>query len=124
MFRDIDIDAFRNYILNSTLYTSSFCDLDSLIAEYEHVLTSLKDKHAPLITRTIRCRPNAPWYNENLRNMKRELRRLERRWLSSKLEIDRQRFKDFSYQYNEDIKQAKLEYHKMQFENCNSKQLS
>ena len=55
--------------------------------------------------------------------MKRELRRLERRWLSSKLEIDRQRFKDFSYQYNEEIKQAKLEYHKMQFENCNSKQL-
>ena len=60
----------------------------------------------------------APWYNENLRNLKRE-----RRWLSSKLEIDRQRFKDFSYQYNEEIKQAKLEYHKMQFENCNSKQL-
>ena len=122
-FRDIDIDAFRNDILNSTLYTSSFSDLDMLVAEYDHVLTSLKDKHAPLITRTIRGRPNAPWYNENLRNMKRELRRLERRWLSSKLEIDRQRFKDFSYQYNDQIKQAKLEYHKMQFENCNSKQL-
>ena len=69
-FRDIDIDAFRNGILNWTLYTSSFCDLDSQVAEYEHVLTSLKDKHAPLITRTIRCRPNAPWYNENLRNIR------------------------------------------------------
>ena len=33
------------------------------------------------------------------------------------------RFKDFSYEYNHQIKQAKLEYHKMQFENCNSKQL-
>ena len=59
-FRNIDIDAFRNNILNSTLYTSSFCDLNLLVVECEHVSTSLKDKPAPLITRTIRCRPNAP----------------------------------------------------------------
>ena len=116
--------TFRNDILKSSLYTDSICDLDLLCAEYDHVLLSLKDKYAPLITRTIRCRPNAPWYNESLCQKKRELRRLERRWMTSKLEIDQQRFRDHSDQYNELIKQAKLEYHKLQLENCNSKQLA
>ena len=60
---------------------------------------------------------------KKLRQKKRELRRLERRWLSTKFEIHKQSFKDLSRQYNEMIKQAKLDYHKMQFENCNSKQL-
>ena len=46
-FRNIDIDAVRNDIFNLTLYTSSFCDLDLLVVEYEHVSTSFKDKHAP-----------------------------------------------------------------------------
>ena len=66
LFRNIDIDAFRNDILTLTSYTSSFCDLDLLVVEYEHVSTSLKDKHAPLIIRPIRCRPNALKFNKNL----------------------------------------------------------
>ncbi|XP_072020366.1 uncharacterized protein [Amphiura filiformis] len=121
--RDIDLNTFRNDILQSSLYTSPSPDLDKLIAQYENVLLKLKDKHAPLITRTVKCRPNAPWYNEQLRDLKQKLRRLERRWLSSKLEIDKQCFKELSNQYHEMINQAKLDYHKMQFENCNSKQL-
>ena len=71
------------------------------------VLSDLMNKPAPLITRTIRSHPNAPWYDENLLEMKRKLRRLERRWITSKLEIDKHIFKDSCREYNQMIKQAK-----------------
>ena len=98
-------------------------DLAFLIPEYERVLKSLLDKHAPVIKRTIRSRPNASWFNDNLHKMKRELRRLERKWIASKLEVNKQCFKQMSDGYNIALKQAKLDYHKEQLENCNSKQL-
>ena len=96
----IDINAFRLDILNSSLYTSPESDLDLLVAQYDFVLNDLKDKHAPIITQTIKCRPNAPWYNDDLREMKRVSRRLERRWVSTKLEIDGQIFKAHCKKYN------------------------
>ena len=89
----IDVDAFRLDILNSLPYTSPESDLDLSAAQYDFVLNNLKDKHAPIITRTIKCWPNAPWYDDDLREMKRESRRLERCRITTKLEIDRQLFK-------------------------------
>ena len=120
---DIDLDAFRSDILNSPLYKSPTSDLDLLVSQYNTVLNELKDKHAPLIERTVRSRPNAPWYNENLRAMKREMRRLERRWRSTNLEIHKQLFKDQSKKYYLEIKLAKQTYHQQQFADCDSKQL-
>lgn len=120
---DIDLNSFRSDILNSTLHTSSINDIDSLVDSYNNVLNDLKEKHAPLITRTVRCRPNAPWYTDSLRDMKRESRRLERRWISSKLEIDKQIFKEHCKKYNLAIKQAKQAYHQKQFSECDPKHL-
>ena len=57
---EIDIDTFRQDILDSELYTAPSTDLNQLVEQYESVLSNLLDKHAPLITRTITCRPNAP----------------------------------------------------------------
>ena len=94
---NIDIDAFRNDILTSSLYTSPNYDLESLIGEYDQVLHDLKDKHAPEITRTVKCCPNAPWFTDKLHDKKRELRCQERRWVSTKLEIDKQRFKESAH---------------------------
>ena len=67
--------------------------------------------------------PNAPWYTDELRDMKRESRRLERRWISSKLEIHKQLFKEHCKKYNLAIKYAKETYHQKQFADCDSKHL-
>ncbi|XP_072033195.1 uncharacterized protein [Amphiura filiformis] len=121
--RDIDLDAFRSDILNSSLHLSPASDLDQLVTQYDSVLCNLQDKHAPLITRKITCRPHAPWYNEELRKVKQQVRRCERRWHSTKLEIHRQIFKEESNRYHQLIKHAKRDYHVMQLEGCDSRQL-
>ena len=121
--RDINMESFRTDILSSPLYTSPATDIDSLIEQYDSVLSNLFDKHAPIITRSITCRPHAPWFTDEIHKVKQEVRRCERRWLSSKLEIHKQIFKERSSHYHHLIKQSKRNYHKLQLEDCDSRQL-
>ena len=60
-----------------------------MVDRYDNVLRDTMDILAPVKSRTIVLRPNAPWYNEDIGNEKRKKRRLERRGRSSRLESDR-----------------------------------
>ena len=80
--RKIDIEAFRQDVLASPISTTPATDLDSLVHQYDTSLGDLLDKHAPQIWRTISSCPHAPWYNEDIRKAKRQLRKCERRWMS------------------------------------------
>ena len=57
--------------------------------QLDHVLRDTMKILAPAKSRTIILLPNAPWCNEHIGNEKRKQRRLERRWRSSRLELDR-----------------------------------
>ena len=46
------------------------------------------DKHAPLQTRTIVSRPRVPWYNDEIRQAKRDRRKAEKKWRRTKLHSD------------------------------------
>ena len=64
--------------------------LELLVDRYDNVLRDTMDILAPVKSRTIVLRPNAPWYNEDIDNRKRKLRRLvPSRWRSSRLESNR-----------------------------------
>ena len=51
------------------------------------------DKHAPLITRSIKVRPRVPWFNEEIKTAKRERRKAEKRWRRNRLDSDLAAFK-------------------------------
>ena len=86
--RTIDPDNLRCDICSSALYNSPSHEITDLCDQYDSVLSSILDKHAPLRTRIITLRPNAPWYSEEIRKQKSTCRKLERRWRRSKLESD------------------------------------
>ena len=56
----IDFDAFCHDITNSTLLKEPSGDLIALVDQYESVLHSLLDFHAPTKQRVIALRPSAP----------------------------------------------------------------
>ncbi|XP_063966102.1 uncharacterized protein LOC135156767 [Lytechinus pictus] len=122
-FRDMDIDAFRSDIRSSTLCVTPSSDLNVLIDQYENVLADLMDVHAPEMIREVRARPHAPWYNNSLRLAKQDLRRWERLWNSSKLEVYRQIFRKQRILYKNMLEQAKKEYYRLSFEGCSARQL-
>ena len=59
--------------------------LEDLDTCYNSTLKVVLDKHAPLITRSIKKRPRVPWFNEEIKMAKRERRKAEKRWRRTKL---------------------------------------
>ena len=67
--RTIDPDYLRRDICSSAFYNSPSLEITELCDQYDSVLLSIIDKHAPLHTRIITLRSNAPWYSEEIRNL-------------------------------------------------------
>ena len=109
--RSIDIDSFNDDRKKSTLLSRSHNDLPSLLDEYENTLLKILDKYAPMKRRMITLRPSAPWYMDEIREEKKKRRRLERRWRSSRLCIDRQLYADQCKLVNNMLKLAKSSYY-------------
>ena len=76
--------------MNSDLLKKPEHSLAELVCQYSQVLCELLDKHAPLKTRTLTVRPEAPWMEDSIFSARKERRRLERRWRLSRLTIDRE----------------------------------
>ena len=60
-------------------------DVDELSMQYNSTIAGLIDSHARLITRYIIIRSKTPWYNSELSDAKRQLRRDESRWRQTRL---------------------------------------
>ena len=101
----------RSDLLASPLLTPR--DNNVTTETYNRVLREILDKHAPIETRTITLRPNAPWFSssEDLRVLKRDRRRFERQYRMSGLEIHRQMYKEKCLAYRDALDQAKANYY-------------
>ena len=66
-------------ISSSLLADVSDLQLELLVDRYDNVLRDTMDVLAPVKSRTIVLRPNAPWYNEDIGNEKRKRCRLKGR---------------------------------------------
>ena len=91
--KSVDVES-----VNADLAVSDLCrnppdDLDELVACYDSTLRAVMNKHAPVQTRMMVVRPRVPWYMDDIRQAKKERRKAERKWRSSKLESDLAVFK-------------------------------
>ena len=68
------------------------CPDCELLEELNTSLRNVIDRHAPLVTRTVTARPSAPWITEEVKAAKCNLRKANRRWLSSGLTVHKQIF--------------------------------
>lgn len=76
-WRQLDIAAFRNYLLSLSLCDSaSWPDLgvDGLARLYDTEITAGLDQFIPFQTVTCRRRPSDPWFDQECRTMKRQVR--------------------------------------------------
>ena len=77
--RRIDMNSFRSDIESSVLLQHQD-DLHVVVNNYDEVLRSLLDKHAPVKERVVTVRPSAPWYTVEVTAEKRKRRQLECKW--------------------------------------------
>ena len=76
------------------------------------MLLDLLDSHAPLVTKTVTVRSTAPWFTDELRQVKQEKRRAERKYMKSHLEVDKQIYKEHCKSYKKLLDEAKKDHHK------------
>ena len=123
--RDIDLQVFLSDINKSLRDNTSNNDtgVDEQIDRYENTLRFLLDKHVPQITRTITLRPHTPWFTVDLRELRREKRRCERKYPSTRLTVDKCIYNEICRKYNRSLKATKASYYKRKVEAPNQKQL-
>ena len=66
----IRLEAFKDDLELSDPCRNTPQNLDDLVACYNSTLTSILDKHAPLITKTVTVRAQVPWFNDDIKNAK------------------------------------------------------
>ena len=82
-----------------------------MVNQYDNVLRSLLDRHAPIKHRVVTVRPSAPWYSTEIAQNKRIRRKLERKWHSTLLPSDRELCVHQCRVVNSLIDSAKSSYH-------------
>ena len=118
--KTINPETLRDAISQSSLVTTNFDDfpLDHQVNLYHHELSAILDELAPLKTRTIACRTNAEWFNEEIRKAKQERRQAERKWRKTGLLVDRQMYMEQRGNVNTLIEAAKKDHYKNLVVNC------
>ena len=95
-----------------TLTTTELADM------YDDILAGLLDKHAPVVHRRLKVRTNAPWHSDEIREAKRRRRQAERKWRKTKLEVDRQIYRESSRAVNNLLTSAKENYYSNSITEC------
>ena len=110
-WKSVDSTEFSADICQSSLHTSSAHNITDLVKQYNTVLGELADKHAPIITRTVTVRPRAPRYTDEIASAKYLRRKLEHKWLNSKLTVDYMAYKQQCQQVNSMLLESKSVYY-------------
>ncbi|VDI25686.1 Hypothetical predicted protein [Mytilus galloprovincialis] len=92
--------------------------VDELANQYDSELRDVVEKHAPLVTKSVLLRPNTQWYSDELRESKRNRRRVERKWSETGLEIHRQIFKERCSRTGKLLHQTKQDFFSKKIEDC------
>ena len=96
----IDIGSFLTDLKSSQLITDPPKSLGPLLSAYNTTLSSLLDKHAPIITKLSRRQsPSNPWFSTTLRAFRSTLRHAENIWKRTHSAADWSSFKSLRNQY-------------------------
>ena len=108
--KNIDIEAFQEEIINSSLYTNPADNVNEFIVQYNTVLKGILDAHTPEKRKKVVLHPQAPWFTDDILEAKQVRRRADRRWRKSKLVIDLEIVCDAQPQVTNKCAKAKSEY--------------
>ena len=108
--KQIDYESFHSDILSSDLIKKPEKDLSALCQQFDSVLSSILDKHAPVSTKTLRRKPPTPWMTPEIMKAKTLRHNLERTWRRSRTHLDRSRYKHRSHLCNKMMTKAKSKY--------------
>ena len=121
---NINIDNLKQDILQSELSTigTKNTTIHEDVIIYDNTLINLINIHAPEINKTIRVKPESPWYNGELMHLKLIKRDAERKWKKSKTVENYNHLKLTRNNYVGQCNRAHKSYHSSLVEDCGNDQ--
>ena len=87
---------------------------------YNTELSKIMEKHAPEKTKIITLRPEQKWMSEDLKNLKRKVRSIERKYKTNNKPEVKQEYKTQKSEYKKLLQKTKKEYINEKFMKCGS----
>ena len=109
--KNIDMDSFKEDLQKLPVLQLHSDDSNLLVQRYYKDLSSLLDRHAPLIQKEVYVREESPWYNSSLLESKRLKRKAERAWRKNPNNINRQILQIQKEKYLKLCQCSKIRYH-------------
>ena len=81
------------------------------------------DTLAPEVTKQVSDKPRAPWFCDRIREHRKEVRMLERRWKASPRDVNRQIFRAKRSEHNRLIDDIKASYYRSRIQNSDQRAL-
>ena len=88
------------------------------MGKLENTLRKALDKHAPLQTKSVMNRQRAPWFTEEVREMKKQIRCREKLWRKYSSDDLWTAFKVVKWQYKTSIRKSKNEIISAKIQDC------
>ena len=117
-WKNIDQNSFQRDLNARMANIPDETNPGSLTQWYNKNLIEIADSHAPLRQRIVRQRNN-PWYNNNINMLKQTKRKLERKWLKTKLTVHHQNYKKHCSDMYKRIRRERILYNKTKIEEAN-----
>ncbi len=99
-FKNINIKQIKEDFLKLNEKIDEISDINKLVSLYNEDLIKIMDKHAPKRKIKITMRNKTPWTSDEIRPDKTLKRKLERKWLRTKLITDEQNYKAQRNKFN------------------------
>ena len=113
------VDILDGFATNEKTSCSSFEDR---VINYNNCCHAILEKHAPLLQKVIKDVPSALWFDSEYKLARAERRRAEKKWLKSKLPIDKDIFTYIRLHCEELADEKKKNFHQCHFEKYKNSQ--
>ena len=105
----MDLTAFKGDIARSDLFND--VDPEKLVDLYNNTLCLLLERHAPVTSKKVLFRPNVPWINSDIIKAKRQHRKAERKWRTTRCQYDLILFRKSRYYVTSPMSKAQQDYY-------------
>ena len=117
--KNIDIAAFSADIAFSMLCASVHWDNNDALSDcFNKALADILDKFSPLKTRTMINRPKVPWFNDDIKQFKRQRRRLGKKAVKTDLPGDWNNYHKVRNECSAFLKSARVNCYSYLIDQC------
>ena len=117
--KNIDIATFSADIASSMLCASVHWDNNDALSDcFNKTLADILDKFAPLKTRTMVNLPKVPWFNDDIKQFKRQRRHLEKKAVKTDLPGDWNNYHKVRNECSAFLKSARVNYFSNLIDQC------